>query len=124
MANTRTELGKLIEQGLKGAIAFERGELRAKVTRHPITARVADVAPPPIYNAAGIRRIRKRLRLSQTLFAKALNVSDVTVKAWEQGKREPDGSSLRLLELASRKPSFFIAMIRAPRKSATRKASL
>ncbi|MGH7578498.1 MAG: helix-turn-helix domain-containing protein [Longimicrobiales bacterium] len=111
MAENRSELGKLIEEGLKEAIAFERGELRAPVTRRPITTREADVAPPPVYRATDVRRIRKRMRLSQTLFAKALNVSGVTVQAWEQGKRTPDGPSLRLLELASRTPSTFIALL-------------
>ena len=40
----RTGLGRLIERGLKEAIAFERGELPvARRTRHPITARDAHV---------------------------------------------------------------------------------
>lgn len=119
MAENRSELGKLIEEGLTEAVAFERGELRARVTRRPITTREADVIPPPVYRAADVRRIRNRMRLSQPLFAKALNVSGVTVQAWEQGKRTPDGPSLRLLELASRTPSIFMALLRGPARTSS-----
>ena len=37
-------------------------------------------------------------------FASALNVSDKTVKAWEQGIKPPGSSALRLLEIIERHP--------------------
>jgi putative transcriptional regulator len=51
-----------------------------------------------------IREIRSRTRLSQTVFAQALNVSASTVRQWEQGKRSPSGSTKVLLELLQREP--------------------
>lgn len=36
--------------------------------------------------------------------AKGLNVSVKTVQAWEQGKRKPDGPTLKLLEIAEKHP--------------------
>ena len=49
--------------------------------------------------------------MSQPVFARSLNASDATVKACEQSKRTPDGTSLRLLELAEKEPEVFINVV-------------
>jgi putative transcriptional regulator len=51
-----------------------------------------------------IREIREKTRLSQTVFAQALNVSASAVRQWEQGKRSPSGSTKILLELLQKEP--------------------
>ena len=51
-----------------------------------------------------IKAIRKQMNLSQTVFAKLLNVSPSSIRQWEQGKREPGGSTKVLLELLKRIP--------------------
>ncbi|OQY58255.1 MAG: transcriptional regulator [Desulfobacteraceae bacterium 4572_88] len=51
-----------------------------------------------------VKAIRKRMNLSQTVFAKMLNVSLSSVRQWEQGKRKPTGSTIVLLELLEKKP--------------------
>lgn len=97
--------GELLVQGLTEAVAVKRGELKpAKVTRVRVTAREAKVAPPPTYQAKRVQSVRKRLGLSQSVFAKALNVSLGTVRGWEQGERVPDGPSRRLLQVAEEHP--------------------
>jgi predicted RNase H-like HicB family nuclease/DNA-binding XRE family transcriptional regulator len=63
---------------------------------------------PRIYSAADIREIRSRLGVSQDRFAKMLNVSISTVRAWEQELRQPEGPTLRLLELADRHPEVLL----------------
>lgn len=94
------------------AAAIEKGELNpARVSRH-LTAATAEVIPPPTFDAARIRDIRDRMELSQPVFAAALNVSPETVRAWEQGKREPEGPTLRLLEVAERSPGLFLDRVR------------
>jgi putative transcriptional regulator len=55
-------------------------------------------------NAKKISRIRKSMRLSQAVFAQLLNVSVTSVRHWEQGVREPSGSTKVLLDLLSRNP--------------------
>ncbi len=52
------------------------------------------------------------LRLSQPVFAKLLNVSPETVKAWEQGKRVPEGAAVRLLEVAEDHPEVLRPKLR------------
>jgi putative transcriptional regulator len=48
--------------------------------------------------------IRKQMNLSQTVFAKVLNVSASSIRQWEQGKRKPSGSTKILLELLEKPP--------------------
>lgn len=79
-----------------------------RVTRVPLTARVARVEPAPRYGGRRIARLRARLRLSQPVFARALNVSAETVRSWEREKRRPDGAALRLLQVAERHPEVIL----------------
>jgi len=53
---------------------------------------------------AKIKRIRKSTNLSQTVFAKVLNVSLASIQHWEQGIRQPSGSTKVLLELLNKNP--------------------
>ena len=59
---------------------------------------------PPIkhFTAIQIRRIRKRNRASQAVFAAYLNTSPSTVQKWEQGQKKPSGLALKLLNLVDR----------------------
>jgi putative transcriptional regulator len=49
--------------------------------------------------------------VSQRVFARVLNASAETVKAWEQGKRQPDGMALTLLEIAENHPEALLSRI-------------
>ncbi|MCH9743922.1 MAG: helix-turn-helix domain-containing protein [Gammaproteobacteria bacterium] len=49
-----------------------------------------------------IKKIRKKIKVSQPIFAKLLNISPETVKKWEQGDRHPAGASLKLLNLVAK----------------------
>jgi DNA-binding transcriptional regulator YiaG len=77
-------------------------------THRTLTARLAVVQLAPEFGRDRILSIRRRLKLSQPVFAAALNVSPETVKAWEQGKRAPDGAALRLLQLADKRPQWIL----------------
>ena len=61
---------------------------------------------PVTITANDIQAIRKTLRLSQSVFAKLLNVSLSSVRQWEQGIRTPSGSTMVLLELLQREPKL------------------
>ncbi|MFG5382894.1 helix-turn-helix domain-containing protein [Yoonia sp. R2-816] len=71
-----------------------------------ITMRVMDklcIPDTPSFDAERIKQIRKKTRMSQTVFAKVLNVGGTTIAQWEQGKKNPSGPSARLLEVIDRK---------------------
>lgn len=59
--------------------------------------------PVKIYSANQIKRLRLRCKASQAVFAAYLNASLSTVQKWEQGKKQPNGPSLKLLNLVDRK---------------------
>lgn len=92
MANERPRLFERLKKGLEEGIAHERGERTLRVTE------VIVPDPPRAYTADDVRRIRARLNMSQSGFARLLQVSSKTVQSWEQGTRRPQQSSARLLQ--------------------------
>ncbi|MCG8549395.1 MAG: helix-turn-helix domain-containing protein [Desulfobacterales bacterium] len=60
-----------------------------------------------------IKEIRATLNLSQTVFAKLLNVSPSSIRQWEQGKRQPTGSTRVLLDLLKRSPNVLDYRLKA-----------
>jgi putative transcriptional regulator len=120
-AQKKSAFGQRLIDAAKEAVEIERGEKEpARVTRY--TAAETKVEAPPRYVAKRIKEIRGRMSLSQPVFAAALNVSPETVRAWEQGKREPDGATLRLLEVAEQHPEVLLASVR-PRRRGKRAAA-
>jgi len=66
---------------------------------------------------------RRKLGVSQYVFARLLNVSPATVQAWEQGRNAVAGATLRLLRLAEKDPSIFSRLVDACRASPARRAA-
>lgn len=50
-----------------------------------------------------IKQLRSKARLSQAVFAIAINTSLSTIQKWEAGDKAPSGPSLKLLSLIERK---------------------
>ena len=117
MTTTRKKgsFGQKLIESAREAVEIQRGTKEpARVTRY--TAAETKVEAPPRYVAERIREIRDEMALSQPIFAAALNVSPETVRAWEQGKREPDGPTLRLLEVAEQHPEVLLETVRPLRR--------
>lgn len=73
---------------------------------YPNTLREFDaLCLPPVknYSPQQIKKIRRKSRASQAVFAAYLNTSLSTVQKWEQGKKSPKGTSLKLLSMIDRK---------------------
>lgn len=106
-------IAEQIIKGLGEAVAYQRGTLRgATVTRVLLTVPTAEVRPAPPCSGTRVARLRARLKLSQPVFAQALNVSPETVRSWEQEKRVPDGAALRLLQVAEQHPEVILENVR------------
>lgn len=60
---------------------------------------------PPVkaFTPAQIKRLRRRYKASQAVFAAYLNTSPSTVQKWEQGQKKPNGPSLKLLNIVDAK---------------------
>ena len=78
-----------IAQGLREAIAYERGELNANSVRLTLS-----FAKPP-----EIKQLRLSVPMTQRSFADFMGVSIKTVEAWESGRNHPSGSAARLMQL-------------------------
>ena len=50
------------------------------------------------------RTIRTKLELTQEQFAHLMNISVYTLRNWEQGRREPEGTAKVLLNVANYHP--------------------
>ena len=62
--------------------------------------------PPKKLSSGEIAKIRSQAKLSQSVFARYLNVSIKTVQSWEQGTRTPSDAALKLLSIARDNPQI------------------
>lgn len=110
---TNENFESLLLESAGQALAIARGEAApARQYARTRTAREVRVRPPAVYDADRVKRLRRKLKLSQPVFAGALNVSAATVQAWERGARTPEGPSRRLLEVAERYPEAVLGPVR------------
>jgi putative transcriptional regulator len=99
----RKRLFERLKESLEEGIQFARGKLTLRTTVIP--------DPPPAFHAQDVVRLRKRLGLSQMIFAQILNVSAKTVQSWEQGARKPSQVSLRLLQVVKEEPKTVLYLV-------------
>jgi putative transcriptional regulator len=87
----RTKFGLRLEQGLREALAWKRGELELEVrTVEPMTP-------------ARVKAIRKAAAKSPGAFEKRFGVPARTVEGWEQGKKV-DVAARVLLTVIEKEP--------------------
>jgi putative transcriptional regulator len=99
MAQSMAELRSII---LRGQSPTANGRL---------TARTIEVAEPSACSARKIKQIRNLLNVSQSVFARIVGVSDVLVRSWERGARQPSPIARRLLDQIHRYPGQFMPLV-------------
>jgi putative transcriptional regulator len=82
--------------------AHVRGERKLTLRTRTITLpeRIGPLRPKDV------AAIRRRLNVSQSVFAALLNVPKVTAISWVRGRRKPTGAALRLLDLVRKNPEI------------------
>jgi putative transcriptional regulator len=93
---------------LLGSLREFREHLEGKKKLTLRTRTVFVPEPVPAMKASEIAAIRSKLKLSQPVFARVLNVPVATARSWETGRRKPTGAALRLLDLARRSPQTLL----------------
>ena len=63
------------------------------------------------FRAPDVKKIRRKLTVSQTEFASMIGVSVKTLQNWEQGRRSPRGPAQALLKIASINPEAVLAAL-------------
>ena len=86
-------VGSEIIQGLRNAIAYSKGQNR-KVRVHLVQV------PGPV----DVRKVRRRLGMSQGEFAAQFGINPAPLRNWEQGRRQPEGPARVLLNIIEREP--------------------
>ena len=84
-----------------------RRKITMRTTTVALPARVQRMRPEEV------RAIRRKLKLSQGVFARLLNVPVVTEASWEVGRRNPSGAALRLLQIARKEPEVLLTAAEA-----------
>ncbi|MEX2214132.1 MAG: helix-turn-helix domain-containing protein [Phycisphaeraceae bacterium] len=69
-----------------------------------------DLEPLP-FVPERVMKIRETMHMSQAVFAQIIGVSVHAVRAWEQGKREPNKMARRLLDEMEKDPSRWIELL-------------
>ena len=58
-----------------------------------------------------VKKVRATYRLSQPKFAALMGISPATLRNWEQGRREPEGSARVLLRVVARHPEAVLDVV-------------
>lgn len=91
---------------LEEGIAHARGERTLRTVPIP--------EEPPEIDAATLLSLRTLSAMSQSVFARLLNVSPKTVQSWEQGVRQPSHASRRLIQIYSEHPAAVCQSVGLP----------
>ena|SRR5476649_2235001 len=91
----KKELFDELLESVQEAVAIERG------TRAP--SRKFEIK-----SGNDVSRVRNRLHLSQTKFARLMGISEDTLQNWEQGRRKPSGPAMVLLRVAAKHPEALL----------------
>ena len=102
----RKPLFERLTKGLKEGVSHAREELALKVVDVP--------EEPPEIDGLTLAALREEAAMTQSLFAKVLNVSSKTVQSWEQGVREPSMSSRRMIHIFSQRPDVVCEIVGLP----------
>ncbi len=102
-----TALGKRLINAAKEARAIARGVADPKTYRVHV--------PDDI----DVKRIRRRLKLTQNEFARRFGIPQGTLRDWEQGRRQPEGPARAFLLVIQHEP---VAVERALARATTKAA--
>lgn len=95
-----SRMGQDLLEAMKEALDHSEGKIELRTTRFNVSP-VCDTI-----SVEEIKEVRKRLGMSQGVFAIVLGVSKKTVESWECGRYTPDGAARRLITVLKIDPTF------------------
>src|ERR1700683_2063361 len=88
-AKKESSFGRDLIEGMRLVVAHQRGEIELE-----------QVWPKPV----DVKAIRKRVKMSQSQFARAYGISKRALQEWEQGGRQPDSTARSYLMVIANQP--------------------
>ena len=76
-------------------------DMKVVLAHHRCKIELEQVWPKPI----DVKRIRKRVKMSQAEFSRAYGISKRALQEWEQGGRQPDSAARAYLTVIAREPA-------------------
>ena len=95
-----SKMGQDLIEAMQEALDHSEGKIELKISRLNISPVCATISVDEI------RAIRKKLGMSQGVFALVIGVSRKTVESWESGRYTPDGAARRLISIIQSDPTF------------------
>jgi putative transcriptional regulator len=95
-----------------GAFALKLERAFQEIAAGQVSVRRVEVPDPHQYRPNDVRRLRRELGVSQSVFAQLMGVSTVLVQSWEQGQRIPSRMARRLLEEIAREPRRWASVMK------------
>jgi len=95
-----SKMGQELIEAMQELIDYSENKIDLRITRLNISP-VCDTI-----SVEEIKAIRKKLGMSQSVFALVLGVSKRTVESWEVGRYTPDGAARRLISILQSDPAF------------------
>lgn len=105
-----SRFGSRVIAGLESLEAVLRS--REPLEQH-FTVRTVEIPDPRTFTGFRIRKLIKRLGMSQAVFAQLIGVSTKLVEAWLAGTRKPSLLARRLLQMIEQDPDAFLKTVRA-----------
>lgn len=110
MKTVRVTLDPALPADLAGG-RIDPARVDAATEEEIAAQQAADEAEARQDAARFVRRVRKRLGLSQRGLAERIGVSINTIRNWEQGKRRPTGAAKALLTVLDKAPEAALAAL-------------
>ena len=89
--------------------ALKNGDVARRLTCRQIQLDLE----PAVYDPQLVKKTRRLLKVSQTLFARFLGVSPQTVRSWEQGINTPSLMACRFMDEIRHSPDYWIKRLQA-----------
>ena len=95
-----SEMGQELIESMQELLDYSEGKIDLRTSRLSLSP-VCDTI-----SVEEIKETRKKLGMSQGVFAIVLGVSKKTVESWEAGRYTPDGAARRLISIMQTDPAF------------------
>jgi len=95
-----SKMGQDLIEAMQELLDYSEGKIDLRTTKFSISP-VCDTI-----SVEEIKETRKKLGMSQGVFAVVLGVSKKTVESWEAGRYTPDGAARRLISIIQVDPAF------------------
>jgi len=95
-----SRMGQDLIEAMQEALDHSEGKIELKTSHFSLTPDCETIS------VDDIRETRKKLGVSQSVFAVVLGVSKKTVESWEAGRYIPDGAARRLIFMLLADPTL------------------